>query len=1038
MSSRGGRLQHCLRALEATSVDVCLLTETKITSDIYARQACGFRVLATHADSANRGGVAWVFRHSSGWHLENSDVSRPDIATAELVSGTVRYLLVGCYLSPTLDPTPYLETISSIVQQTKLPTIVLGDFNADINHPKSERDAQVAATFASLHLSDAASHFKLRKRHRERYTWFQQRHYGLIRSRCDYILTTAPSGLRGVRYIEPRNFQSDHVLVACDLYLDTARHGQYVRGRQHFPITSLADPSQLEDSLGSLLLKLSPKQPKKRKTDPWITDATWQLMDRRAQLARSRQLTPALHSALNRSIYASLRRDRKAWTKRAGQAIETHLKTHEAEEAWELARRWYRTSSPHPFKPSRGAINKIQEEYRALYKERPLCGELPTPRAPPSDIDDTPPSLDEMAAAVRRLRHGKSPGPSGLRAEDLKHWLYLYENTPEEDRTADLSWLQLHATLGQIFLTGEVPRQLTRCTLVLVPKDAKRFRGIGLLEIVWKLITSIINARLATSIELHPALHGFVSKKGTGTAILETKLRMESFALHHRPLIQVFLDLSKAYDALDRRRIITVLQAYGAGPHVCSILSNFWNQQLVVPRQNGFYGNPFRAERGVTQGDIISPMLFNIVVDFVVREWYHQMRQAFPTADLSATFYADDGRLDATSHLVAQAGLDKISDLFLLFGLTLNGEKTKTMLSRPRLPMGRLSDTAYTMRALPPPGAKLPPAKRRRIVCPICGLALAASSLRRHMQATHPTSRPTPFRLPSVSSGTYTCSVPTSTSFVLCPVTGCLGCLKGRHGLRRHFAFRHPEASLSIMEQPDYETCHQCGSKVSLYALHHGHLQSKVCQQAAARRLRRTSAAVYNTALDTPLLADTTQLEFVNTFRYLGRILSDDDSDLPAVTRNIQRAKAKWAMLHRLLSREGADKRTSGFFYKAVVQAVLLYGSETWALTQEMYKPLAAFHHRAARYIARQHISKSGDDHWSYPETATVRQKAGLHRIETYIARRRETISKYGNAHRFNPSGGPRPTWRMWHEPHPLLADISDSSSKDSADAESP
>ena len=40
----------------------------------------------------------------------------------------------------------------------------------------------------------------------------------------------------------------------------------------------------------------------------------------------------------------------------------------------------------------------------------------------------------------------------------------------------------------------------------------------------------------------------------------------------------------------------------------------------MVPKQAGFYGKSFSASRGVRQGDILSPMIFNIVADAVIRD----------------------------------------------------------------------------------------------------------------------------------------------------------------------------------------------------------------------------------------------------------------------------------------------------------------------------------------------------------------------------------------------------------------------------------
>ena len=45
----------------------------------------------------------------------------------------------------------------------------------------------------------------------------------------------------------------------------------------------------------------------------------------------------------------------------------------------------------------------------------------------------------------------------------------------------------------------------------------------------------------------------------------------------------------------------------------------------MVARAGGYYSAPFRGERGVNQGDQLSPTIFNVVVDTVVRHWEYLM-----------------------------------------------------------------------------------------------------------------------------------------------------------------------------------------------------------------------------------------------------------------------------------------------------------------------------------------------------------------------------------------------------------------------------
>ena len=83
----------------------------------------------------------------------------------------------------------------------------------------------------------------------------------------------------------------------------------------------------------------------------------------------------------------------------------------------------------------------------------------------------------------------------------------------------------------------------------------------------------------------------------------------------------IFLDLHKAYDALDRSRCLEILEGYGVGPRARELLQNYWQCFTMVARVGGYYGTAFRGERGVMQGDPLYPTIFNVVVDMVIRYW---------------------------------------------------------------------------------------------------------------------------------------------------------------------------------------------------------------------------------------------------------------------------------------------------------------------------------------------------------------------------------------------------------------------------------
>ena len=84
-----------------------------------------------------------------------------------------------------------------------------------------------------------------------------------------------------------------------------------------------------------------------------------------------------------------------------------------------------------------------------------------------------------------------------------------------------------------------------------------------------------------------------------------------------------------------------------------------------------------------------------------------------------------------------------------------------------------------------------------------------------------------------------------------------------------------------------------------------------------------------------------------------------------------------------------------GKIYLAVVQAVLLYGADSWIVSTRNMQLLRSFHHRAARYMTGQHIKKQGDGTWEYPDHDSLLRKCGLFPMKTYIERRRGTLRKY-------------------------------------------
>ncbi len=94
-------------------------------------------------------------------------------------------------------------------------------------------------------------------------------------------------------------------------------------------------------------------------------------------------------------------------------------------------------------------------------------------------------------------------------------------------------------------------------------------------------------------IKFHDGLHGRLSGRGMGMARIKAKLA-ESLAWRMQcPLYQIYLDLKKAYGALDREQRLTCLRDYKVGPKMLCLQKHFWDTAKLVCRAGGNYREPF-------------------------------------------------------------------------------------------------------------------------------------------------------------------------------------------------------------------------------------------------------------------------------------------------------------------------------------------------------------------------------------------------------------------------------------------------------------
>ena len=134
-------------------------------------------------------------------------------------------------------------------------------------------------------------------------------------------------------------------------------------------------------------------------------------------------------------------------------------------------------------------------------------------------------------------------------------------------------------------------------------------------------------------------------------------------------------------------------------------------------------------------------------------------------------------------------------------------------------------------------------------------------------------------------------------------------------------------------------------------------------------------------------------------FKYLGRLLSASDNNWLGAADNIWKDLYKWAYIYWILGQEGEDARASGICYKVVVQAVLLFVSETRVTNLLIGRTLGGFHHKVDLQMTYKQPMRNADETWRDPPLDEVMMEAGLEEVEIYVPHSYNTTKQYITSH---------------------------------------
>ena len=229
---RNSRLAIAMRCMRQMNVGLGVLTETKISHDMYPHYSEGYTIVCTKSKK-RQGGVALFFEQSKDWSVEGTKAFGPNVIRTTLVSGNKRWYIIGAYIPPSEDNGETLNCItqaSTTVNNPNLPVILLGDFNVDLNDLRegdsgAVRRAETETLISSMGLTSMRQHFRQNKRHIGRYWTWHQRRAGreeAVTAICDHIFASARADLSNVQIKMPR-FVTDHQMLKGVMVLGSTR-----------------------------------------------------------------------------------------------------------------------------------------------------------------------------------------------------------------------------------------------------------------------------------------------------------------------------------------------------------------------------------------------------------------------------------------------------------------------------------------------------------------------------------------------------------------------------------------------------------------------------------------------------------------------------------------------------------------------------------------------------------------------------------------------------------------------------------------------
>ncbi len=254
------------------------------------------------------------------------------------------------------------------------------------------------------------------------------------------------------------------------------------------------------------------------------------------------------------------------------------------------------------------------EYFAELLNRNPPQATQAIPQHKPSlthNISEEPTSLDEIQKAIKCLKSGRAPGVDGLPPD-----LFKTDNPrPIQD---------LHHLYTKIWADENIPTDWQ--TAIIIPifkkgekRNCKNYRGISLLAIAYKLMEQILLNRILPIREMFTRENqaGFRPGRSCTDNIFSLRQIIELRHEFRQPTVVAFLDFTAAFDSVDRGTIWSLLKMEGIPNKLVNLCASMYENTNCRVRADG---HAFATKTRVRQGGILSPCLFNIAIDHVLKK----------------------------------------------------------------------------------------------------------------------------------------------------------------------------------------------------------------------------------------------------------------------------------------------------------------------------------------------------------------------------------------------------------------------------------